>query len=878
MNTRWLFLTGCFCLCVFAQTRGPVVVADDAAPSRVDLQGDPLPPSAVARLGSMRLRHDTSLGNHPIAFSPDGKILATGTPQSVRLWSTETGKLMRELRTEFAGRMLFTRDGKRLLVSTREGTIRQYDVTGGQIVGEITPSTRKPSGIFAIAMSPRGERLALCGQGFIGVHDLATGKEIVHCSGHERGGHALAFSADESSLISLGYDENIEEQVCHWDLKSGQKIKAVPMPWGSGGRPTVCLAPNGQTVAVPLAGGKVHLIDTATGKEDRVLKDQKGKAWYALAFTPDSRTLAIGENPEKTEEQVITLWDVATGASSRSLKIPFGSFVHFSPDGQTLLTDSAVRIALWDVKTGKRLLQPAGHENGVTAIVFSGDGRLFSSGHDQTLRFWDPATGRQIRELPLKSGVAALALSPDGRTLYSGGRDGCLHIQELESGKELHCLEPPAFADEVKEFGHPLDRICLSPDGKSAVTHHLHWARSAANERKAVSSLSLWDVTAPRLTSQRPIDLDNFFFSPDARKVAGSRRALGKLLPTAEATAKSGSQFDPSNMSHAVVEDVATGRTLVSILQPDIGGSRFAFSSDGQTLVGMTNKRQGVGEETQTLRFWEVATGQERLAISSNDTNWQSHWNQLAFSPDGRTLVASRNDNSLQFWNVASGLELLRLPTGDTPLHRLVFSPDGNLLATDLADGTILTWDVARVVNRPPSTEQRPDPQQLESWWSALAGNDGRKAYAAIWALAEASDQAVPFLRERLKPIAAIPADKLRQLIADLDHSQFARREGAIKALAALEEQAEPALEEALKANPSAEARKRIQSLLTAPRVVRDPENLARIRAIQTLEHIGNQAARELLVSLAAGAPEARATKDAKEALERLEKKRAGRP
>jgi WD40 repeat protein len=885
MNARLALLVGCLYLAALVERRS--TVADDvrnqaqpAAGNRVDLYGDPLPAGAIARLGSMRLRHDTSLADHPVAFSPYGKILATGAPQSIRLWSTATGKLLLELRLDFPGRMLFSSDGKRLLVSTREATIRQYDVASGRLVGEITPTTRKPSGIYAMVMSPRGDRLAVIGQGFIGLHDLATGKEVMHLAGHERGGHDLAFSADGSSLISLGYDENIQEQVCHWDLKSGEKIKAVPMPWGAGGRATVRLSPDGQTVAVPLAG-KVHLIDTATAKEDRVLKDQKGKVWYALAFTPDSRILAVGENADKIEDQVISLWDVGQGTLLRSFKIPYGSFVHFSPDGQTLLTDSSRRIGLWSARTGEQLLKQTGHEDGVTALVFMADSRvLLSAGHDHTLRRWEATTGRQLDEQKLNTGSAALALSPDGRRLYFGGRDGGLHIQDLESGTELHRLDPGVFADERKDPGHPVDSIYVSPDGKIAVTHHMYFIQSAANEYTALYGFRVWDVTVPRLISQRQTNRDNFkHFSADARRVAGNRQALGRLVPgAADPKAKSGSVLDPSNMSHALVEDVATGRTLVSIPQPDIGGSRFAFSPDGQTLVGVTSKRHAIGEETQTLRFWEVATGQERLAISSSDTEWQSRWNELAFSPDGRTLVATRNGNSLQFWNAATGQEVLRLGPVDARVLRPFFSPDGNLLATDLTDGTILVWDVGKVVNRPRFADRKPDARQLETWWRDLAGSDARKAYAAIWSLAEAPDQGVPFLRDRLKPAAVVSADKLRQLIADLDHSQFARREAAARGLADLEERAEPALQEALKGNVSAEERKRIEAILAAPRTVRSPENLSRIRSIQALEQIGTGPARDLLATLANGAAEARPTRDAKEALERLERKRVGKP
>src|SRR5262249_20704976 len=160
-----------------------------------------------------------------------------------------------------------------------------------------------------------------------------------------------------------------------------------------------------------------------------VLKDQKGKVWYALAFTPDSRILAVGENADKIEDQVISLWDVAQGTLLRSFKIPYGSFVHSSPDGQTLLTDSSRRIGLWSARPGEHGPNRTGHDDAVaTSVSAANSGVLLSAANDHTLRRWEATTGRQIAEQQMKTGpAAALALSPDGRRLYFGGRDGSLH-------------------------------------------------------------------------------------------------------------------------------------------------------------------------------------------------------------------------------------------------------------------------------------------------------------------------------------------------------------------------------------------------------------------------------------------------------------------
>ena len=66
--------------------------AGDEKLNRIDRYGDPLPPGAVARLGTMRMRQDTIYADHITAFSPDGKLLATGSHQSLRLWELAPGR------------------------------------------------------------------------------------------------------------------------------------------------------------------------------------------------------------------------------------------------------------------------------------------------------------------------------------------------------------------------------------------------------------------------------------------------------------------------------------------------------------------------------------------------------------------------------------------------------------------------------------------------------------------------------------------------------------------------------------------------------------------------------------------------------------------
>jgi hypothetical protein len=194
------------------------------------------------------------------------------------------------------------------------------------------------------------------------------------------------------------------------------------------------------------------------------------------------------------------------------------------------------------------------------------------------------------------------------------------------------------------------------------------------------------------------------------------------------------------------------------------------------------------------------------------------------------------------------------------------------VLATGHADSTILLWDTAagRAARGP---GEKPDAREIERWWADLAGDDARRAHAAIRGLSAAAEQALPLLHDRLRPAAAVPADQLRELIEELDSDAFPRRAAASARLAALGEQAHAALQAALKGSPSAELRRGVEVLLADSCRVWSAEVLRSLRGVEVLESIGGAGACRVVEALAAGAPDARLTREARAALARLRRK-----
>ena len=171
-------------------------------------------------------------------------------------------------------------------------------------------------------------------------------------------------------------------------------------------------------------------------------------------------------------------------------------------------------------------------------------------------------------------------------------------------------------------------------------------------------------------------------------------------------------------------------------------------------------------------------------------------------------------------------------------------------------------------------------PRAFDSLWKDLGGAEAPKAYEALYQLAAGTHATVSFVKSHLQVVKAVPAPAVLELIRDLGADDFDRREAATKQLAALGPQAESALRKALEETNSDEARARIRPLLKAldAWVVSDPDMLRALRAIWVLERIGTPEARAVLEDLAKGAPEARQTQEAKNALDFLDKRAAAKP
>jgi len=863
---------------------------EKAEPPRQDTLGDPLPPGALARMGTARLREWSSSGRSAI-FSPDGKLLVSSDGETARLWSTTTGKLAARIRLESGfGQPAFWPDGKSLALPSGK-VITLWDPNTGRKLGDFPAKGSLPYVASVLAFSADGKILAVGShKGEVTLWNTVTAAQVAVLDSKpaaSNGIYHLRLTPDGRTLVYMGRDQEFKECIWHWDLATRTMLKQVEMPRRGG---TVQLSDDGQTLAGPAGGGIVHVWDATTGKERLVLQGELSRATYGVGFTHDGKMLATTWAEPGAEQATFSFWDAATGKVLRRFPIPRSAMygIHFSPDGRLVVAQGQSPIVqIFDTATGKRLLDGEGHEDSITNLAFTPEGRSLVSSDHRTLRVWDAATGKPqklMTDAPRQPPVdaqrgswagAVFALLLSGRVLLSGGTDGLLSLQELDSGKVLRRLILDGKPEQLRDRGRQVYRLALAADGRSVA------AISNTGGPNSNAMIDVWDLESGRNLVHRPDPVQRSLtaFSPDAKTVLGHQQVFS-AADVADPQAKAGTR--KVEATQVVLEEVATGRTLLTIAQPDNVSSIRGFAPDGQTFLTTTFSVAGQPSQQRldrsSLHLWELATGKERLRIAGTKSGYEFSYTTVAFAPGSRILATAREDKTIQLWDLATGRELLRRTGYDAPLDCLTFSPDGKTLASGHRDSTILVWDVARATERLHRPNRPAEPSELEQWWTDLAGGTATKAHTAIWGLVGVSDQALPLLRARLQPAVAEPAEQLRQLISDLDSNRFQVREAASRRLTGLEEQAEPMLRAALKTDPSTEKRRRIEALLAVPRVVHAPEALRGVRAVQVLEQIGSAAAKDLLAKLAMGAANMRLTQDANAASERLARRATAAP
>ncbi|MHC4623977.1 MAG: protein kinase domain-containing protein, partial [Planctomycetota bacterium] len=642
-------------------------------------------------LWSDRLVHVVA-GSSGLAFSPDGRLLATVDGSTARLWKTTTGRphsppLDLEKRIDA---IVFSPDGKLLVTHSEEGVAQLWDAATGHPLG---PPLR---------------------------HEAGKRKW------QDAYGWSAAFSPDGKLLATAGDDKTVRM----WETKTGQP-HGEPMRHGRQAS-AVTFSPDGKLLASGASDGTVQLWEVASGRPHG--QPLHTKQWYVskIAFSPDGKLLAT------TAYEAVYLWETEMGRLRAELPDPaWVKDMTFSPDGKLLATASTYGTAqLWDTTTGKPHGEPLRHGGRVMSVAFSPDGKLLATGsHDQTVQLWEIA-GVQPYGQPLRhqARLRTVAFSPDGKFVAAGDKAGTTRIWRTHPQLHTEVVRHPTRLGSV-----------ISPDGKLEAV--------ILDKAVQLRDTTTGKAYGPKLPHDAEVTAVGF--SPDGKLLATGTDSPGDTGgciwevatgQTFTAPLKTGSvlalAFSPDGklLAHggrdwcARLFEVATGRQLPK-LDCDEWIHGVAFSPDGKVLATATL--------AGTVCIWDVENGHQ---VGPALRHGQAVWD-VAYSPDGSILAAASayspdlrvparasGENAgpvvARLWEVSTGppYQSLAVPAQkvDAKTALGLFSSDGALVLDKPTDGTMRVW---RLPAAPPDLAE----MRLQTWVAIGARRSNGEVTAIPW-------------------------------------------------------------------------------------------------------------------------------------------------
>jgi WD40 repeat protein len=453
---------------------------------------------------------------------------------------------------------------------------------------EVAPleGTASMWGIDVVAFSPDSRLLAGGGRDGVTLWEVATGKKYLQLGKHERATEEVAFSPD-GRLLASGGDRDLKL----WEVATGRLLGArradpravlalafLPQPGrlasaGTNGDVLVWeISPElRQAAPIPKDISRGVRAPAETGYWSKRFPIE----WPAggLAFSPDGHTLAAG-----TRAGRIQLFDLQTGKLKKTLEGHTSEVraIIYTPNGKSILSTGRLfdgkqlPVRCWDATTGEARWARGDTGTFAEAIALSPDGTtVYTTGHNGIPR-WNVQTGEPLGRVKAYDGryTGSMALSPDGRSLMVGGQRDVV-LWDLKANRSVRTWQ----ATDSERY-HFVGALAFSPDSNIAVT--------TANDGR----VRVWDVATGEMRREWNFTgpISSVVFSPK-----------GDLIAFAGDIVQSG-------MARVVIWDAKTGKELLRLIAH---GPRVAWSPDGRRLATGDSRPN---EKENYVLVWDVAT------------------------------------------------------------------------------------------------------------------------------------------------------------------------------------------------------------------------------------------------------------------------------
>lgn len=540
-------------------------------------------------------------------------------------------------------------NGRLLAAGESKGVVEVWDLEKSERILSL-----KASG--EIRLSPDGNRIAIFNEGnhSIDIFDVKTGNPVTTLK--EFPGGEFTFSPD-NSLLAAGLRTG---NVRLWDVNTGTAVSVLTEATSS--VMAVAFSPNREMLAASGSNGVVWIWDTRSGVLVRTIQGFKsrneenpiGVSASALAFSPNSRTLALGST-----EGLVRLVDVASGDLVHNFDSQINPIrqVVFHPTGASILSfDQDAALKVWETSTGALLNSLTDFGNGFQGIQFQNNGDL-AAWKGSILWSVDPATGQVLKITDIQ--VANIkAVDHDGKILAAADQ------------KEMQLWDSISIKPIASLEGEP--EYLMGKYGGWYSRYGFYHAIFSSDDQVLAAAGSggqrLWNVPQEKLLLQTYMELSSkVALSPDKRFIA---RAF----------------FDPSSIAlwdSVIIHDTENNRSVIYLDRDEYYPiNQLIFSPDGNWMATTSDS---------SVRIWKARNGElvKKIGVVS-----EGNLAGLAFSPDQKILAVGGPDGNIYLFNTDTFQSSTVLSGHKGSVVLLAFSQDGRFLASAGEDGTIQVWGV----------------------------------------------------------------------------------------------------------------------------------------------------------------------------------------